>query len=205
MSESGKLPMATRRARVERVTSETSISLELVLDGQGEARVDTGIGFLDHMLTSFARHSLCDLVVDCRGDLDVDGHHTVEDIGICLGQALAQAVGNKAGIRRYGQGLIPMDEALVECALDFSGRPYLAWEGFRFTQECVGTFDTSLTVEFFRSVAVNGGLTLHMICRSGENAHHIIEAAFKALARAIAEAVSRVPGVSSIPSTKGIL
>jgi imidazoleglycerol-phosphate dehydratase len=194
-----------RRARVERTTAETRIALELLIDGSGEADVSTGVGFFDHMLRALARHSLVDLQVDCQGDLDVDGHHTVEDVGICLGQALAQAAGDKQGITRFGAASVPMDEALVECVLDFSGRPFLGWHGFAFQQPMVGGFDTSLAVEFFHAVATNAGLTLHLRCHCGHNAHHIIEACFKAFGRACDAGLRYDARVSGVPSTKGTL
>lgn len=200
-----KMSTHVRRAYVERDTSETQIVVELVIDGRGEASVSTGIGFFNHMLTAFAKHSLCDLRVECRGDLEVDGHHTVEDIGICLGRALAEAAGDKRGISRYGAVTVPMDEALVECVLDFSGRPYLGWHGFALPQQTVGTFDTGLAVEFFRAVAMNAGLTLHLRCHAGENSHHIVEACFKAFGRACDASLRRDPRISGIPSTKGSL
>ena len=195
----------TRSADLTRNTAETQIKLRLDLDGTGQSQIATGIGFLDHMLTAFARHSLIDLDIAATGDLHIDFHHTTEDIGIVLGQALAQAIGDKRGIRRYGHASLPMDEALVDAALDFSGRAYLAWS-VRFTPDKIGEFDTELVQEFFRALAVNAALTLHVSQRAGTNAHHIAEACFKAVARALRQAIEsdpRAPG--AIPSTKGSL
>lgn len=200
--------MATdpRVATIARQTSETDIRLTLKLDGSGAAQVETGIGFFDHMLTAFARHGLFDLEVRVQGDLHIDGHHTVEDVGICLGQAIAQAVGTKAGIRRFGSAYVPMDEALVLGVLDLSGRPYLAFEGFEFRTPMIGTYDTELTLEFFRAVAMNSGSTLHLRNMAPGNAHHVVEATFKAFGRALDQATLidvRTEGI--IPSTKGSL
>jgi imidazoleglycerol-phosphate dehydratase len=195
----------TRTAKIERTTSETSIELALGLDGTGASEIDTGIGFLDHMLTAFARHGLFDLRIRAEGDLHIDDHHTAEDVGIVLGQAFARAIGDKRGIRRFGQALVPMDEALVEAAVDVSGRPFLAW-GVSFPTQKVGTMDTELFEEFFRAFAGNAGVTLHITAKAGRNTHHLAEAAFKAAARALraaAELDSRVGDV--IPSTKGSL
>ena len=194
-----------RTATLSRTTSETDIRCTLGLDGTGEARIATGIGFLDHMLTAFARHALFDLDLDARGDLHIDGHHTTEDVGIVLGQALARALGDKRGIRRYGHAVVPMDEALVEAAVDLSGRPFLAWSP-RFTRDKVGTMDTELFEEFFRALAANALMTLHVTQAAGHNNHHIAEACFKAAARALRAATEpdpRAPG--AIPSTKGSL
>jgi imidazoleglycerol-phosphate dehydratase len=203
MKERKSLPL--RQACVDRTTRETRISLELTLDGTGEATVSTGIGFLDHCLEALAKHSLCNLQVNCQGDLHVDGHHSVEDIGICLGQALAQACGDKRGISRFGLAVVPMDEALVEVALDFSGRAGLGWHSFNLPQAMVGDFDVSLSKEFFRALTANAGMTAHFTCRCGENSHHIIEATFKAFARALNEACRRDPELNEVPSTKGVL
>ncbi len=198
-------PHPSRSASVTRRTAETDIAVTLSLDGAGSAEVDTGIGFLDHMLTAFARHAMLDLVVRAKGDLHIDFHHTAEDVGIVLGQALAQAVGDKRGIRRYGQSLLPMDEALVEAALDLSGRPFLAWD-VAFERDKVGAMDTELFEEFFRALAMNGLLTLHVTRRAGRNAHHVAEAAFKAVARALRMAAEPDPrAAGAIPSTKGSL
>jgi imidazoleglycerol-phosphate dehydratase len=194
-----------RTASLSRVTTETDISLTLTLDGSGIADVVTGIGFLDHMLTAFARHALFDLTVHARGDLHIDFHHTTEDVGIVLGQALAQALGDKRGIRRFGHALVPMDEALVEAAVDISGRPLLVWD-VAFAAPKVGEMDTELFDEFFRALATNALLTLHMTLRAGRNTHHVAEACFKATARALRMAVEPDPRASgTIPSTKGTL
>jgi imidazoleglycerol-phosphate dehydratase len=196
---------APRRAEIARATAETDIRLALDLDGTGRAQVATGIGFLDHMLTALARHSLTDLSVQARGDLHIDFHHTTEDVGIVLGQALRQALGDKRGIRRYGHAVIPMDEALAEAAIDISGRPFLAWS-VPFARDKVGEMDTELFEEFFRAFAFNAGVTLHVALKAGTNAHHVAEACFKALARALRMAVERDPrALDSIPSTKGVL
>lgn len=192
-----------RIGRVTRRTAETDIDLQIVLDGEGNADVETGIGFFDHMLTAFARHGLFDLTVRVDGDLHVDGHHTVEDTGICLGQALHTALGDKAGIRRFGSAYVPMDDALVLAALDLSGRPYIAYD--LMVQGRVGQFDAVLGEEFFRALATTGGVTLHMRQLAGRNEHHILEAAFKAVARALRDAVDYDPRVKGVPSTKGML
>jgi imidazoleglycerol-phosphate dehydratase len=197
--------VADQTVRIERITSETSITLSLNVNGSGKAEIDTGIGFFDHMLTAFARHSKSDLVVHCVGDLQVDGHHTVEDVGICLGQALAQVSRDKRGMARYGHAVVPMDEALVECALDFSNRPYLGLHQMIFPQAMVGGYDACLTPEFFRAVVSNAGLTLHLRCLAGDNSHHIIEASFKAFARACGAALQRKQGDDDVLSTKGML
>ena len=193
-----------RSAEVHRVTRETDIALSLDLDGSGTAAIDTGIGFLDHMLELFAHHSGFDLTVKARGDLDVDGHHTVEDIGLTLGQALAEAVGEKRGINRYGSFLLPMDEALAMVVLDLSGRPYLAHDlhlpGIR-----LGGFDADLTAHFLRSLATAAGMTLHVRMLAGSDAHHMVEAVFKGLARALREACTRHGRDLELPSTKGRL
>lgn len=194
-----------RMATVTRITSETDITLTLALDGSGKADIETGIGFLDHMLTAFARHSLIDLMIRARGDLHIDFHHTTEDVGIVLGQALARALGDKRGIRRYGQALIPMDEALAECAIDLSGRAHLAWD-VGFERPKIGEMDTELFEEFFRAFAGNALATLHITRRAGHNAHHVAEACFKAAARAVRMAVEPDPRAAGvIPSTKGAL
>ncbi|OYW10773.1 MAG: imidazoleglycerol-phosphate dehydratase [Rhodospirillales bacterium 12-71-4] len=194
-----------RRATIARATSETDIRLTLDLDGSGRAEVATGVGFFDHMLTALARHSLMDLAVAAKGDLHIDDHHTVEDVGIVLGQALRQALGDKRGIRRYGQSLLPMDEALAEAALDISGRPFLAWD-VAFQRPKIGSFDTELVEEFFRAFAFNAGITLHVTLKAGTNAHHVAEACFKAVARALRMAVEMDPRTAGvIPSTKGSL
>ena len=194
-----------RSAFVERKTAETEIALKLELDGTGDGRPDTGVGFLDHMLTLFARHGRFDLAVTCRGDLNVDAHHTVEDVGIALGAAFREALGEKRGIRRYGDAILPMDEALVLCAVDFSGRSYLGWD-LPIPAQKVGDFDTELVKEFFLAFVRTAGVTLHVREFSGGNAHHVIECAFKAAARAVREAVSVEEAFrDEIPSTKGTL
>lgn len=194
----------TRTATVERKTGETDIRLTLGLDGSGTSDVRTGIPFFDHMLTLFTRHGLLDLTVAAKGDIEVDYHHTVEDTGIALGQALARALGDKAGIRRYGHAYVPMDEALVRAVVDCSGRPFLAYEAPRGV-EAIGLFPFQLVEEFLRAVAVNAGLTLHVSVLAGRDAHHMAEGVFKALGRAIDAAVSVDGRVSGIPSTKGVL
>jgi imidazoleglycerol-phosphate dehydratase len=199
------MPAAPRCAAVTRRTSETDISLELSLDGTGQARVETGIGFLDHMLTAFARHGLFDITLTARGDLHIDAHHTVEDTGIVLGQAFAEALGDKRGITRFGQALVPMDEALAEAAVDISGRAHLAWDA-AFSREMLGDIDTQLFEEFFRAFVGNARVTLHVTSRAGTNAHHVAESCFKAAARALRQAVTIDPRVAdAIPSTKGAL
>jgi imidazoleglycerol-phosphate dehydratase len=198
-------PPWNRRAEISRETSETAIMVALGLDGEGRADIATGIGFLDHMLTALARHGLFDLKVQAKGDLHIDFHHTTEDVGIVIGQCLRQALGDKRGIRRYGAAVIPMDEALAEAAVDISGRPFLAWS-VSFAQPKIGEMDTELFEEFFRALAFNAGITLHVTQKSGTNAHHVAEACFKALARALREAVEPDPrAIGAIPSTKGVL
>ncbi|MEE3362225.1 MAG: imidazoleglycerol-phosphate dehydratase HisB [Anaerovoracaceae bacterium] len=194
-----------RKSEIKRKTAETEIELTLCLDGRGTYDIDTGVGFLDHMLELFARHGRFDLAVKCAGDTDVDFHHSVEDIGIVLGQAFKEALGDKKGIRRYGSMLLPMDEALVQVALDISGRACLNFSADIPTQK-VGSFDTELVEEFMTAFSRELGLTLHIVQMAGVNSHHIIEAMFKGLARALAQAVSideRFAG--EIPSTKGVL
>jgi imidazoleglycerol-phosphate dehydratase len=194
-----------RRAEIARATSETAIRLAVNLDGTGTAEIATGVGFLDHMLTALARHALLDLSVHAKGDLHIDFHHTTEDVGIVLGQAVRQALGDKRGIRRFGQCLLPMDEALAEAAIDISGRPFLAWS-VPFARPKIGEFDTELVEEFFRAFAFNAGITLHVTLKAGSNAHHVAEACFKAVARALRMAVEPDPRAGgSIPSTKGVL
>jgi imidazoleglycerol-phosphate dehydratase len=193
-----------RIARIQRATSETRIELRLDLDGTGTAEIRSGIGFFDHMLTLLARHSLIDLSVQAEGDLHVDAHHTVEDVGICFGKALAQALGDKAGIRRYGDATVPMDETLVTAAVDLSGRPFLVWK-VALAAETLGTFNTALAEEFWRAVSSSGALNLHILCHHGHNSHHIIEGTFKASARALRQAVEPDPRNSGVPSTKGTL
>jgi imidazoleglycerol-phosphate dehydratase len=194
----------SRNARIQRQTSETRIELGIDLDGTGRAEVATGIGFFDHMLTLLAKHSLIDVSVRAEGDLHVDAHHTVEDTGICLGQALAAAVGDKAGIRRYGSATLPMDDVLVTAAVDLSGRPYCVWQA-DVPMEMLGTFNAPLAEEFWRAASVHGAFNLHVLCHHGRNSHHIVEAIFKATARALRQAVEADPRVTGIPSTKGVL
>jgi imidazoleglycerol-phosphate dehydratase len=194
-----------RTASLTRTTAETDISLALDLDGTGRAEIDTGIGFLDHMLTALARHAQFDLSIKAVGDLHVDLHHTTEDVGIVLGQAISMALADKRGITRFGQASVPMDEALVDAALDISGRGYLNF-AVAFPRERVGEMDTELFEEFFRALAANARLTLHLIARAGTNTHHIAEACFKATARALRHAVEIDPQLEdAIPSTKGAL
>lgn len=193
-----------RKAELERITTETNIQLSINLDGTGKYDVATGVGFLDHMLCLLAKHGALDLVVKAAGDTFIDDHHTVEDIGICLGQAIKLALGNKESINRYGNAMIPMDEALVLVAMDISGRGHLELD-LPLPAAKVGTFDTELVEEFFRALTINGGITLHLKMLSGRNTHHIIEGAFKALGRALRQAVTRDERLSGIPSTKGVL
>ncbi len=197
--------MTARRAEVVRNTSETQIRVALDLDGSGQSQLATGIGFFDHMLDQIARHGALDLTVEAKGDLHIDGHHTIEDVGITFGQALAQAVGDKKGIRRYGHAYVPLDEALTRVVLDFSGRPGLIWQ-VPFTRAMIGAFDVDLAHEFFQGFVNHAGVTLHVDNLRGDNAHHQCETVFKAFARALrmaAEADPRAAGV--IPSTKGRL
>jgi len=196
--------MTERRAEVQRTTNETDITLSLAIDGAGKADVATGIGFLDHMLTLFAHHGGFDLTVRATGDLEVDGHHTVEDIGLALGQALREALGDKRGIRRYGSFLLPMDEALAMVVLDLSGRPYFAHD-LQLAGVRIGEFDGDLAPHFLRSLATQCGMTLHVRLLAGRDAHHIVEAVFKAFARALAEACERHGRDDEVPSTKGTL
>jgi imidazoleglycerol-phosphate dehydratase len=193
-----------RAAELRRKTSETDIFLRLDLDGDGGSEVATGVGFFDHMLTHIARHGLLNLTARAEGDLQVDDHHTVEDVGIALGLALREAVGDKRGMVRYGSSLLPMDEALALCALDFSGRGGLYFE-MAFPDTRIGTFASELVEEFFRAVAVNAGMTLHLRLITGKNAHHIAEAAFKAFGRALDAATRLDERITGIPSTKGVL
>jgi imidazoleglycerol-phosphate dehydratase len=193
-----------RCAAIERKTAETQVTVKLNLDGEGKCEIATGIGFLDHMLTLLAKHGFMDLTVKAKGDLEVDGHHTVEDIGIVLGEALKEALADKAGIHRYGNCFIPMDETLAQVCLDFSGRPFLVF-GAEIPKTKLGNYETEMTEEFFRAIAMNCGLTLHIRLLYGSNAHHIIEAIFKAFARAVAEAVAMDPRVKGVMSSKGVL
>jgi imidazoleglycerol-phosphate dehydratase len=193
-----------RTARLRRQTGETKIELALDLDGSGTAQVATGVGFFDHMLTLLARHSLIDLTIEAQGDLHVDAHHTVEDVGICFGKAVLEALGDKAGIRRYGDATLPMDETLVTAAIDLSGRPFCVWKA-DVPLETLGTFNSQLAEEFWRAVSSAGLLTLHVVCHQGRNTHHVIEGIFKATARALRQAVELDPRGKGIPSTKGVL
>ncbi|MCC6796224.1 MAG: imidazoleglycerol-phosphate dehydratase HisB [Candidatus Hydrogenedentes bacterium] len=194
----------SRSAEISRETKETQIKLSVAIDGTGSIDAKTGIGFFDHMLTHIAKHGLFDLKVDAKGDLEIDAHHTVEDVGICLGKAFAQALGDMKGITRYGHAVIPMDEALAEVAIDFSGRPFLVFEA-ELPRGMVGEFDSELTEEFFRAFAVNSRTTLHIVLRYGSNTHHCIEGIFKAFARALDRATQLDPRVTGVPSTKGML
>jgi len=194
-----------RTSSIERNTNETKITLALNLDGKGTSEIDSGCGFLDHMLTLFAKHGRFDLNVTCKGDTVVDDHHTVEDIGICLGTAFAKAVGDCRGIKRYGSMMLPMDESLILCALDVSGRSYLAYDCL-FPTEKIGTFDTELVKEFWLAFTRTAGITLHLRKLAGENSHHIAEAGFKAVGRALREAVTVESAYADeIPSTKGVI
>jgi imidazoleglycerol-phosphate dehydratase len=194
-----------RKAEISRSTAETAISVAVNLDGTGARRIETGVGFFDHMLDQLSRHSLIDMTITAKGDLHIDDHHTVEDTGIALGQALAGALGEKRGIRRYGECTLPMDDAQVRCALDLSGRPYLVWN-LAFPTSKIGAFDTELVREFFQALSTHGGITLHVDLVHGLNSHHIAEAAFKAVARALRAAVEQDPrATDAIPSTKGTL
>jgi len=193
-----------RTATINRNTAETQIALTINLDGSGQVDVNSSIGFLDHMLTLFAKHSACDLTVRATGDVQVDDHHLTEDIGIALGLAIKEALGEKRGIRRYGSMLLPMDETLIMAAMDCSGRPFFVWD-VTLPQPKVGTWDSELAEDFFRALAVNGGLTLHMRMLSGTNTHHIVEGCFKAVARALREAIHADPRETGVPSTKGTL
>ncbi|AQS89198.1 imidazoleglycerol-phosphate dehydratase [Neoasaia chiangmaiensis NBRC 101099] len=195
----------SRTARQHRVTSETDITLAISLDGGGGADVDSGIGFFDHMLTALAKHGGFDLTLRCQGDLHIDGHHTVEDIGIALGKAFSEAIGDKRGITRFGHALVPLDEALSEVVVDISGRPYLAWN-VTFPRDRIGEMDTELFEEFFRAFAMSASVALHVTNKAGRNAHHIAESGFKAFARALRMAVAIDPRAQgAIPSTKGVL
>jgi imidazoleglycerol-phosphate dehydratase len=193
-----------RTATIDRRTAETTIELSLNLDGSGRSELATGIGFFDHMLTHLAKHGLFDLTVKAAGDLHVDAHHTVEDVGICLGRALAQALGDKKGIRRYGDATVPMDETLVTVAVDLSGRPFLVWRA-EVANETLGTFHASLGEEFWRAVSSTAGINLHVVLHHGRNTHHVLEAVFKAAARALRSAVEPDPRAAGVPSTKGVL
>jgi imidazoleglycerol-phosphate dehydratase len=197
--------MMARTATITRTTSETDITLSLNLDGTGQSDIATGIGFLDHMLTALARHGMFDLAVKAEGDLHIDDHHTTEDVGIVLGAAFRKALGDKRGIRRFGHAVVPMDETLVDAAVDISGRPFLAWN-VEFQRPKIGEMDTELFEEFFRALAFNAMITLHITRRSGHNAHHVAEACYKATARALRAACEHDPRAGdAIPSTKGAL
>lgn len=193
-----------RLSEIKRKTDETDIELNLNLDGDGTFKGSTGIGFLDHMLTLFSKHGLIDLEIKADGDLVVDSHHTVEDIGIVLGSAVKEALKDKAGIKRYGTSFVPMDEALAAISLDISGRPFLVFDA-KFTVDKLGNFDTEMVEEFFRAFAVNGGITLHARVLYGKNNHHMIEALFKALGRALGEAITIDQRIKGVMSTKGVL
>ncbi len=194
-----------RTAEIARKTKETDIRVEINLDGKGENKIDTGIGFFDHMLTALSKHSGIDMNISCKGDLEVDSHHSVEDVGIALGQAVAEALGDKIGIRRYGEARIPMDEALGEAVIDISGRPYIVYN-CTFRGDMMGQMDTQLVEEFMRSFAFNAGITLHIGCPYGTNDHHKAEAMFKALARALRQATETDPRFEGqVISTKGSL
>jgi imidazoleglycerol-phosphate dehydratase len=194
-----------RKAEIKRTTAETDIRVEIHLDGSGTYDNRTGVGFFDHMLDQLARHALIDMTVAAKGDLHIDDHHTVEDTGIALGQALAKAMGDKRGIRRYGSCLLPMDDALVRAALDLSGRPFLTWNVTMPTAK-IGTFDTELVREFFQALSTHGGITLHVDMLHGVNSHHIAEAVFKAVARSLRDALEVDPRkADAVPSTKGTL
>lgn len=193
-----------RQGEIQRKTTETDVQVDLKLDGSGESTVDTGIGFFDHMLTLFARHGLFDLTVKCRGDLAVDGHHSVEDVGIALGEAVRRALGDKAGIARYASFYVPMDEALAFVAVDISGRPFLVYDGGHMAPQ-IGAYDTELTEEFLRAFAFHAGITLHVKVLYGNNSHHKVEAVFKALGHALYEAVRVRGDIKGVLSTKGTL
>ena len=195
----------SRTGEATRRTGETNVRVRVNLDGSGNSSVKTGVGFFDHMLTALARHALLDLEVEAAGDLHVDGHHTVEDVGIVLGQALAQALGERRGIRRYGEATVPLDDALARAVVDVSGRPFLAYHADPPTWQMLGDYDVALTPEFFRGLATHGGLTVHVDLLRGQNAHHVVEAVFKAVARALGAAVTLDPRVTDIPSTKVVL
>lgn len=193
-----------RRASVERATFETDIKMDFLIDGSGRTDIDTKIPFLDHMLNSFAKHGLFDLMVNVNGDIEVDCHHTIEDTGIVLGQCIAKALGDKSGIKRFGHIMLPMEEALVLCALDISGRPFLAFDG-EFTMSAVGGYDTEMVEEFFRAVCLGSGINMHIKIMAGKNNHHMIEAIYKAFGRALDTATILDPRVKGVPSTKGSL
>lgn len=193
-----------RTTLIDRQTAETKINAALVIDGTGKSKISTGIGFFDHMLILFTRHGLFDLELTVDGDLHIDGHHTVEDAAIVLGQAFAKALGDKSGIKRYGTAFVPMDEALIMVSLDISGRPFLAYD-VEIPTERIGDFDSELTEEFLRALAVHAGLTLHVKMMAGKNSHHIVEGVFKALGRALDEATRKDERIIGVMSTKGML
>ncbi len=193
-----------RTAHIRRETAETAVELALNLDGTGAVQAATGVGFFDHMLTHLGKHGHFDLTVTAKGDLHVDAHHTVEDVGICLGRALVQALGDKAGIRRYGDATLPMDETLVTAAVDLGGRPFLVWKA-EVPTELLGTFSSQLAEEFWRAVSSAGLLNLHVVLHHGRNTHHIVEGIFKSCARALRAAVEPDPRAAGVPSTKGVL
>ena len=193
-----------RDATVTRTTSETAISISISLDGTGSAKIATGVGFFDHMLDQLAKHSLIDMTITAKGDLHIDDHHTVEDVGIALGQALSKALGDKKGIRRYGHFALAMDDAQIACALDLSARPYLIYN-LDFPTPKIGSFDSELVREFFQAVSTHGSITLHIDKKHGFNSHHIAEAAFKAVAKSLRMAVEKDPRNDALPSTKGAL
>jgi imidazoleglycerol-phosphate dehydratase len=195
----------SRRGHVERTTKESDVLVDLDLDGTGVTEIDTGVGFYDHMLAQLGKHGLIDLTVRTKGDLHIDSHHTVEDTALALGTALRQALGDKAGIRRYGDALVPLDEALVSTAVDLSGRPYLVHEEPELPVGLIGTYDTTLTRHIFESIVATAQITLHVRVLSGRNAHHVVEAQFKSFARALRSAVELDPRVVGVPSTKGTL
>lgn len=193
-----------RSAHIKRTTKETDITLTLNIDGEGNTKINTGIGFFDHMLTHIGKHSLCDLTVEAKGDLEVDCHHTVEDVGIVLGQAIKQALSSKEGITRYAHAIVPMEEALILCAIDLSGRPYLEIDT-PFTTDKIGNFDTEMVEEFFRALCIHAGINMHIQVLKGKNNHHIVEGMCKAFARAMMEAMSIHDRIKGVPSTKGML
>lgn len=201
---STELQAAPRAAEIKRQTKETDIRVALTLDGGGLSRISTGVAFLDHMLELFARHGLFDLEIECRGDLEIDDHHSVEDVAICLGQAFAGALGDKAGVARYGAALVPMDEALCRAVVDLSGRFYLVYE-VETKRQTIGNFSVELAEHFWRSFAEAARCNLHIDCIRGRNTHHILEGTFKASARALRQACERDPRVVGVPSTKGVL
>ena len=204
MRETKAQPLQTRSSKAHRRTKETDVRVTLVLDGSGESRIDTGLPFLDHMLELFARHGLFDLEVKCEGDLEIDDHHSVEDIAITLGQALKEALGDKRGIQRFGEAIVPMDEALVRSVIDLSGRFYLVYE-VQTRRQTIGNFSVELAEHFWRSLAEAAKFNLHIDCLRGRNTHHMLEGSFKATARALRQAVAHDARIKGVPSTKGSL